>query len=224
MPPAEEEKAKTKHMDLRRFGRQFDKWADRLAAITTILAFIIAAYQILIGNWQFDESGPRYSWFMMDNIDTQTIFDAEGASLQPAIAFVLSNTGRTEDTIVAMERKTRENETMRFCIPEIDEHGQLSDVSQVSIDDGVIHLAPGESKLIVLTTMREKINPNRKKQYGRFEFTDNLTVYGASGIARKAQYIKKVPKEVKKHYDTEGLKQAIIKCGELAGWKTKEKP
>lgn len=57
-----------------------------------------------VGNWQFDRSGPRFSWF-----DTGLVSYTTEATLSDGFsgtgevqAIVVSNTGRTGDTIVGM--------------------------------------------------------------------------------------------------------------------------
>ena len=34
------------------------------ANVATIVAIVLTGYQIVVGNWQFDRSGPDYTWFM----------------------------------------------------------------------------------------------------------------------------------------------------------------
>lgn len=77
-----------------------------IAAIATVIALGVAVFQISVGNWQFDRSGPRFSWF-----DTGLVSYTTEATLPDGLsgtgevqAIVVSNTGRTGDTIVGMGR------------------------------------------------------------------------------------------------------------------------
>ncbi len=87
-------------------------WTERAlgiaASISTVVALVFAAWQIHIGNWQFDRSGPRFSWF-----DTGLVSYTTEATLPDGLsgtgevqAIVVSNTGRTGDTIVGRRQDT----------------------------------------------------------------------------------------------------------------------
>lgn len=67
------------------------------ANLATVLAFAFAFVQFYNGNWQFDQSGPRYAWFMLPHIGPQNhIGDGvTGMTIQNAMGIVVSNTGRT---------------------------------------------------------------------------------------------------------------------------------
>ena len=99
-----------------------------IAAIATVIALGVAVFQISVGNWQFDRSGPRFSWF-----DTGLVSYTTEATLPDGLsgtgevqAIVVSNTGRTGDTIVGMGR-AGDGDAMVLCTPEFDEDGNLMD-------------------------------------------------------------------------------------------------
>ena len=100
-------------------------WTERAlgiaASISTVVALVFAAWQIHIGNWQFDRSGPRFSWF-----DTGLVSYTTEATLPDGLsgtgevqAIVVSNTGRTGDTIVGMGR-AGDGDAMVLRTPEFD--------------------------------------------------------------------------------------------------------
>ena len=92
-----------------------------IAAIATVIALGVAVFQISVGNWQFDRSGPRFSWF-----DTGLVSYTTEATLSDGFsgtgevqAIVVSNTGRTGDTIVGMGR-AGDGDAMVLRTPEFD--------------------------------------------------------------------------------------------------------
>lgn len=92
-----------------------------IAAIATVIALGVAVFQISVGNWQFDRSGPRFSWF-----DTGLVSYTTEATLPDGLsgtgevqAIVVSNAGRTGDTIVGMGR-AGDGDAMVLRTPEFD--------------------------------------------------------------------------------------------------------
>jgi len=65
------------------------------ANVATIVAIVLTGYQIVVGNWQFDRSGPDYTWFMLDRMEPNVRIEADGMSTQSTFAMVLANSGRT---------------------------------------------------------------------------------------------------------------------------------
>lgn len=172
---------------------------DVTAAAATIVALGFTAFQFAIGNWQFARSGPVYSWFLLDDLAVSP----DGA----ALTAVISNTGRTPDTIVAIKRGTRAPETMHVCFPTFDEQGRLDPGHPVTAGDTSARLDAGESRIAILMT-----SPG---DGGSFEITDDLTVYAASGMTYKAERVdsdRPVAQEVKDHYGYPGLEEARRQC------------
>ena len=62
-----------------------------IAAIATVIALGVAVFQISVGNWQFDRSGPRFSWF-----DTGLVSYTTEATLPDG----LSGTGEVQAIVV----------------------------------------------------------------------------------------------------------------------------
>lgn len=157
------------------------------ANVATIVAIVLTGYQIVVGNWQFDRSGPDYTWFMLDRMEPNVRIKADVMSTQSTFAMVLANSGRTEDTVISLSRDTKHAESMRICMPEFDRKGGYKAGSAVLNDKGSFGLAPGESKLlfavaprtsVILTGQTDKGEEYRSES---FEVTGNLTVYSASG-------------------------------------------
>ena len=118
-----------------------------IAAIATVIALGVAVFQISVGNWQFDRSEPRFSWF-----DTGLVSYTTEATLPDGLsgtgevqAIVVSNTGRTGDTIVGMGR-AGDGDAMVLCTPEFDEDGNLMDRDAVSVGGGTVALQPGKAR------------------------------------------------------------------------------
>lgn len=112
-----------------------------IASIATVIALGVAVFQISVGNLQFDRSGPRFSWF-----DTGLVSYTTEATLPDGLsgtgevqAIVVSNTGRTGDTIVGMGR-AGDGDAMVLCTPEFDEDGNLMDRDAVSVGGGTVAL------------------------------------------------------------------------------------
>ena len=166
------------------------------ANVATIVAIVLTGYQIVVGNWQFDRSGPDYTWFMLDS-------------------------GRTEDTVISLSRDTKHAESMRICMPEFDRKGGYKAGSAVLNDKGSFGLAPGESKLlfavaprtsVILTGQTDKGEEYRSES---FEVTGNLTVYSASGKTWPAKELYPDQRVIRHYEDLSGFRQAKRDCMSL---------
>lgn len=166
------------------------------ANVATIVAIVLTGYQIVVGNWQFDRSGPDYTWFMLDS-------------------------GRTEDTVISLSRNTKHAESMRICMPEFDRKGGYKAGSAVLNDKGSFGLAPGESKLlfavaprtsVILTGQTDKGEEYRSES---FEVTGNLTVYSASGKTWPAKELHPDQRVIRHYEDLSGFRQAKKDCMSL---------
>lgn len=105
-----------------------------IAAIATVIALGVAVFQISVGNWQFDRSGPRFSWF-----DTGLVSYTTEATLPDG----LSGTG--------------DGDAMVLCTPEFDEDGNLMDRDAVSVGGGTVALQPGDSRLVFAVSVHGPI-------------------------------------------------------------------
>lgn len=169
-------------------------WTERAlgiaASISTVVALAFAAWQIHIGNWQFDRSGPRFSWF-----DTGLVSYTTEATLSDGLsgtgevqAIVVSNTGRTGDTIVGMGR-AGDGDAMVLCTPEFDADGNLMDRDAVSVGGGTVALQPGDSRLVFAVSV-----------HGPIPVTGGLEVATASGRTYHAERIRDVSRLSVDHY------------------------
>ena len=196
-------------------------WLGIAANILTIGAFVVAVVAIGIGGWQFDRSGPDYTWFMLDRMEPNVRIKADVMSTQSTFAMVLANSGRTEDTVISLSRDTKHAESMRICMPEFDRKGGYKAGSAVLNDRGSFSLAPGESKLLfavaprtsmTLTGQTDKYEEYRSES---FEITGNLTVYSASGKTWTAKELHPDQRVIRHYEDLSGFKQAKKDCMSL---------
>lgn len=173
------------------------------------------------GNWQFDRSGPDYTWFMLDRMEPNVRIKADVMSTQSTFAMVLANSGRTEDTVISLSRDTKHAESMRICMPEFDRKGGYKAGSAVLNDKGSFGLAPGESKLlfavaprtsVILTGQTDKGEEYRSES---FEVTGNLTVYSASGKTWPAKELHPDQRVIRHYEDLSGFRQAKKDCMSL---------
>lgn len=191
------------------------------ANVATIVAIVLTGYQIVVGNWQFDRSGPDYTWFMLDRMEPNVRIKADVMSTQSTFAMVLANSGRTEDTVISLSRDTKDAENMTICIPEFNGKGEYKDGSAVLNDKGSFGLAPGESKLlfavaprtsVILTGQTDKGEEYRSES---FEVTGNLTVYSASGKTWPAKELHPDQRVIRHYEDLSGFRQAKKDCMSL---------
>ena len=166
------------------------------ANVATIVAIVLTGYQIVVGNWQFDRSGPDYTWFMLDS-------------------------GRTEDTVISLSRDTKHAESMRICMPEFDRKGGYKAGSAVLNDKGSFGLAPGESKLLFAVAPRTSMTLTGQTDKGEeyrsesFEVTGNLTAYSASGKTWPAKELHPDQRVIRHYEDLSGFRQAKKDCMSL---------
>lgn len=193
-----------------------------VANLATIFAIGLTCFQIYVGNWQFDRSGPDYTWFTF-GLGNRLDLGTGGPSDQTYMMAVLSNSGRTEDTVVSMKRKTRMAENMTICIPAIDGDGNLT--GKAALNDGTLKLAPGDSRVLIIAT-RSTRSAVRQDGNGiafsgsHFEMTHKMTVYSASGHEWDAKWVD-ADEIVMKHYENlPGLATAERRCGELVDGKS----
>lgn len=192
-----------------------------IANVTTIVAIVLTGVQIGIGNWQFDRSGPDYTWFMLDGITPNMKPERNGISTQTTFAMVMANSGRTEDTVISLSRDTKHAETMRICIPEFDEKGEYESGSAVLNDKGSFSLAPGESKLLFAATPRTsmaltgQMDKDEEYRSESFEITGKLKVYSASGKTWPAKELHPDQRVIRHYEDLSGFRQAKKDCMSL---------
>lgn len=189
-----------------------------LANVATIVAIVLTGYQIVVGNWQFDRSGPDYSWFRLDRIAPNPAIGKDGISIQTTFPMVMANSGRTEDTVISLSRDTKDAENMTICIPEFNGKGEYKDGSAVLNDRGSLSLAPGEARMLFAVSPRTEVIPTDRAdgvvehRNASFELTDDLTVYSASGRTFEAKKVEP-DQEVIDHYENlPGFERAKKAC------------
>lgn len=167
---------------------RIERGLNVLAAATTVAAFIIAVVQFTTGNWQFDKSGPQFSWFE-PNQYTRAI-SSDGSSHQLG-SIVISNTGRTPDTIIAMKRTGTHAQPMRLCTADFDTNGDFdTQTGKVHTGTGMMPLQPGDSRLVFVIT----------DNGGQIDQTTNLEIYTASGHTMTTKPIGNVSAYVQDYY------------------------
>lgn len=189
-----------------------------VANLATIFAIGLTCFQIYVGNWQFDKSGPDYTWFMLDRIAPNTVVEKDGISTQTTFPMVMANSGRTEDTVISLSRDTQKAESMTICIPEFDGKGEYREGSAILNDRGSLSLAPGESRLLFAVSPRAEATrtgrANGAVEYrsGSFELTDRLTVYSASGRTFEAAKVEPERQIVDHYQNLPGFDRAKKAC------------
>jgi hypothetical protein len=219
-------------MQANRFSEQTDKrhgcetvgfWINTAVGVATIIALIIAMVQVFQakneyteGLRQFDQSGPKFSWFdtniyvpMVSVSSTDGITDTRQAS-----AIVVSNTGRTQDTIVAPRRNGKIDDAMTVCLPAFDSKGDLDRTSPVDIGAGIVGLAPGDSRLAFFFTRGSgSISPDGSMAGAFGDLTQRLDMITASGRIYRSQKIARVPDEITDYYSSlPGYFDAVNAC------------
>lgn len=198
------------------------------SSVAAVIGLLFSGYQMKQAADAFDESlkqftqsGPQYSFFYTD-INPGMRLETDGGTInlsgQSSVGLVLSNTGRTADSVVSLRRNTENRETLTVCIPELDEDGNLVDREPATLDAAMIRLEPGESRLVFLTGQREDYAHEEGDSFRGtgFEIVHDIMVYGASGIEREAEYKKDVPEPVMEYYTTlPGYDEAREICGNL---------
>lgn len=203
-----------------------DGRADRIIAIAslvaTIVGFGIAWIQIHQANVsyresveQFNLSGPRYSWFdARIGVHALATSTDEGSSARDMSAIVVSNTGRTQDTIVAIRRNGNIDDTAATCIPTFDEEGNLDEDAPVSVGTGLTPLEPGDSRLVFIVPK----SPGTLAQDGRTrkyssDATRRLDMLAASGLTYESERLDDVAEEIQDYYmGLPGILDAAFAC------------
>lgn len=152
--------------DEHRIVIQLERFLNIGAAIATIIAFFVAVWQVAIGNWQFERSGPDYSGFIVQGSITSGAQVTDSTfSIQPAFAVVISNTGRTGDSILLIEQQdSGKSHPMQACIPNIDTNGNLdtSDPIKPRCECGGARVHGGEPcKAVGLLAVEHDAPPQR---------------------------------------------------------------
>lgn len=166
---------------------------------------------------QFDESGPAYSWFMLDPINPGLRIDRDTVASTPSYAIVITNRGRTDDSIIGIQQvidgTTHE---MHPCVPDFDEDGILNERRPIRPDSASIRIAAGDARLVILVgeTSRTTLDTeNGTNLHGvPFAITDSLLVHTASGRDVEAQRDTTVSKSTLDHYEYPQLGDAINAC------------
>lgn len=205
-----------------------------LANLTTIFALGIAIWQVCIGNWQFDRSGAQYNWFTIPTLSPVLHATTEDGvtelSMQNMLGIVISNTGRTADSIVSMRRNTANPETLTVCIPTFDEAGRLDQDQPILLGDGLVRLEPGETRLLFLVGVSEPMKPMQDDDDGSttfrgssFEITESITFFNASGDEQTREYDADVPDAVTDYYQgLAGYDDALDACRTLVDGGTED--
>lgn len=210
---------------------QIRDWIDFcLSLISSIIAIVgipIAVVQIMQGNAayrqaieQFEESGPRYSWFYLDAITPLTTIKDGVLYSQPVVGAVISNTGRTGDTPIAMQRATEREETLMVCMPGTDQAGIMNPDEPAVLGLGKPRLEPGDSRVIFFIGPLDHTayNPQSGAHLhgSPFEITHDMTLYSASGREYHPTFLTNVSKTVINYYESTNLNRARIQCANLA--------
>lgn len=195
------------------------------AACATILALVFAAIPIFqswhseqVSRRQFEESGPAYSCFPLTGVAPNLNSDGHTIYSTPAYAIVLTNTGRTNDSVIDIQQKVgSKTQEMRMCVPNFNKDGVLDESEPVKPDSASIRITAGDARLMVLVgdTSSATLNPDTGTSLrGKpFTVTDYLIVYTASGRNITAQRDADVSQRTVEHYDAYvGLDKAVSMC------------
>ena len=148
-----------------------------LVDVAAILGVVFSVVTFRQAADQFAASGPEYSWFVAGKGTLTVSTDSGGVGADYAYGVVVSNTGRTGDTVVAVTNPDGSKDALRVCTVDFDDAGRLEETGMVSA--GGFRLEPGESRLVFLVS--------REYRAGGRGFStsipDRLTVHGASGVS-----------------------------------------
>lgn len=195
-------------------------WINLAVSVSTMVALVFAGVQIKQANdayvqaaRQFAASGSTYSWFGISPFDTTLTQEGEHMTMQVAFGAVISNHGRTGDTIVAVS-DPNPDDGLRVCIVESDGGGGLN--PDTAALDGTIRLEPGESRFVILTTKRVEAGTIGRSRL-RFTVPNELVVHKADGSTSKAVNHEEVSREALRHYGSQrGFDESIANCERLA--------
>lgn len=123
-----------------------------------IVAVIIPIYGIYLQYQSFTTEGAVYRVALVGGPDFMA--DSKTMIGQSSFVFSITNTGRTEGTIVAVNRD-RENDTMVVCIPDVAEDGTISIKDEYRdnhmLGNRQFSLQPGQTQLIFMATPYEPL-------------------------------------------------------------------
>lgn len=149
---------------------------------------------------QFQQSGPVFSWFDEDYYARSMSTDGTGRQIG---AIVLSNTGRTSGSIIAVKRDGDFGKPMTLCMPSFTEDGRYDKTVKPSVGTGLAALDPGDSRLVFYMTGNG----------GKLDRTETLRIVTTSGQTLDAARIRNVSKEAMDHYASlEGWFDAVNAC------------
>lgn len=195
-------------------------WVNLVVSVSTVMALVFAGIQIGQANdaygqaaRQFTASGSTFSWFGIGPFDTTLTQEGEDVTMQVAFGAVISNHGRTGDTIVAVS-DPNPDDGLRVCVVESDGVGGLK--PDTAALDGVIRLEPGESRFVILTTRRVKAGTVNHSRL-RFAVPGELIVHKADGSTSRARNYAEASQATVRHYGRQqGLGESIGNCKRLA--------
>lgn len=134
----DQSKKKTTYRWAKRIDGHFDEIGvllSILSIVLTICGFIFTCVQINQANEsyresarQFQQSGPVFSWFDEDYYARSMSTDGTGRQIG---AIVLSNTGRTSGSIIAVKRDGDSGKPMTLCMPSFTEDGRYDKMFMV---------------------------------------------------------------------------------------------
>ena len=169
-----------------------------LAAICTIVALAFTGYQIWSGNLQYRNSGPDYSWFEVAGAESLSVSSDGIGAAHSFHGLVVSNTGRTGDTIIGLGRNGGDSATV-LCVPDFDGRGELRGKDAVSLGTGLVGLQPGEARLVFYLTTGSGGGDGSGFSPAASDGTSSVSVLTASGRVYKARRID-APREAVDHY------------------------
>lgn len=149
---------------------------------------------------EYQQSGAVFSWFDTDRY--ARMVDSDGGRRQIG-AMVISNTGRTESSIIAIRRHGENNRPMTLCMPEFTEDGRLDRGIAPSAGTGLANLPPGGSRLVFFVTADGR----------ELDRTKSLDMVLASGQTVHADPVRAVAPEAMDHYTgMDGWFDAVDAC------------
>lgn len=131
---------------------------------------------------QFQQSGPVFSWFDEDYYASSMSSDGTGRQIG---AIVLSNTGRTSGSIIAVKRDGESGNPMTLCMPSFTEDGRYDKTVKPTVGTGLAALEPGNSRLVFYMT----------GDNGRLDRTNMLRIVTTSGQTIDAARIRNVSRK-----------------------------
>ena len=178
-----------------------------LSIVLTVCGFVFTCVQINQANEsykesarQFQQSGPVFSWFDEDYYARSMSSDGTGRQIG---AIVLSNTGRTSGSIIAVKRDGDSGKPMMLCMPSFTEDGRYDKTMKPTVGTGLAALDPGDSRLVFYMTGNG----------GKLDRTETLRIVTTSGQTLDATRIRNVSKEAMDHYSSlEGWFDAVNAC------------